>query len=46
MDHITINPEGIYKLLTGLKIHTATGPDELEYPSDELALVISLFFQA
>ena len=34
MDHITINPEGIHKLLTVLKIHKATGPDELEYPPD------------
>ena len=51
MDHIIINPEGIHKLLTGLKIHKATGPDEiptrlLKTLADELTPVISLFFQA
>ena len=51
MDHITINPEGVHKLLTGLKMHKATGPDEiptrlLKTLADELTPVISLFFQA
>ncbi|XP_072042006.1 uncharacterized protein [Amphiura filiformis] len=51
MDPIIIHPDGIHKLLAGLQIHKACGPDEiptrlLKVLADELTPVISLFFQA
>ena len=51
MDNITVSPAGVYKLLTCLKEHKATGPDRiptrlLKTLAEELTPVFSLFFQA
>ena len=51
MQHITITPTGIHKLLCTLKEHKATGPDHiptklLKTLADELTPIFTLFFQA
>ena len=51
MESIYISPEGVRKLLNGLQIHKATGPDEistrlLKELADELTPVYTLLFQA
>ena len=51
MDSITVSTEGVQKLLDGLNIHKASGPDGipsrlLKELSHELAPVLALFFQA
>ena len=51
MQHITITPTGIHKLLCILKEHKATGPDHiptklLKTLADELTPTSTLFFQA
>ena len=51
MQHITITPTGIHKLLCTLKEHKATGPDHiptklLKTLADELTPTFTLFFQA
>ena len=51
MQHITITPNGIHKLLCTLKEHKATGPDHiptklLKTLAEELTPTFTLFFQA
>ena len=51
MDPFTVSTEGVQKLLDGLNIHKASGPDGipsrlLKELSKELAPVLALFFQA
>ena len=51
MDHITISPPGVFKILSDLEIHKATGPDEiparlLKGLATELTPVLAVFFQA
>ena len=50
MDNIIVSACGVFKLLSNLKIHKATGPDEiparlLKELSAELTPVFTLFFQ-
>lgn len=51
MPAIMVNYDGVLKLLNGLQVHKATGPDEsptipLKELSSELAPVLAVFFQA
>ena len=50
MQNIKIDWKGVHKLLKNLKVHKATGPDEipayiLKTASDELAPALALLFQ-
>ena len=51
MPPICVGVEGVYKILTNLKIHKATGPDNiprriLKEAAKEIAPMLQLFFQA
>ena len=51
MPDITVTPKGVMKLLNGLQIHKATGPDGistrlLKELAEELTPVFTIFFQA
>ena len=51
MDNIKVSAAGVFKLLTNLKIHKATGPDELparllKELALELTPIFTIFFQA
>ena len=48
MDHITISPPGVLKILSELDVHKATGPDQIpaRLLTTKLTPVFPLFFQA
>ena len=51
MDNITVSPAGVFKLLSSLKVHKATGPDDLparllKELALELTPIFTIFYQA
>ena len=51
MPAICVGVEGVYKILTNLQIHKATGPDNIPFrimkeTAKEIAPMLQLFFQA